>query len=86
MDREDTNQILGYSHLGIQFVLVIGVFCYAGYWLDGKLETSPLFIFIGLVTGFAAGFYQLYQEVFGGGLNRSRKVPHQEGEDGDEEA
>ncbi len=85
MDREDTNQILRNSHLGIQFVLVIGVFCYAGYWLDGRAETSPLFLFLGFMIGFAAGFYQLYQEVFGS-LRRGRKPPHHAGEEQDEEA
>jgi F0F1-type ATP synthase assembly protein I len=86
VDREDANQTLRHSHLGIQFVLVIGVFCYAGYWLDGKFESSPLFLFLGLVVGFSVGFYQLYQEVFGGGLLRGRKDPRHSDEETDEEA
>lgn len=41
--------------------LAVGLF--GGRWLDGKLETWPLFFLLGGAVGLAAGFYQLYLAV-----------------------
>ena len=32
-----------------------------GWWIDGKLDTSPTFLLIGLVLGFAAFFVRLWR-------------------------
>jgi len=48
---------------GIGFYIVacilLGVF--AGLWLDGKLDTSPLFIILGLVLGLGLAVFGVYR-------------------------
>ncbi len=39
--------------------IVLGVI--AGIWLDGKLNTEPVFVIIGLVLGIIAAFFGVYQ-------------------------
>lgn len=41
-------------------LLTVGGY-FLGYWLDGKLGTSPYLSLVGLFLGIAAGFYQLYK-------------------------
>lgn len=41
-------------------VLVGGV---GGWWLDGKLGTSPLLVVLGFLAGLGAGFLLLYRTV-----------------------
>ncbi len=33
----------------------------AGIWLDGKLNTEPVFVIIGMVLGIIVAFYGVYQ-------------------------
>ncbi|MFX3624431.1 MAG: AtpZ/AtpI family protein [Ectobacillus sp.] len=35
--------------------ILVGIFL--GKWIDGKLDTFPLFLIIGLLLGLAAGIY-----------------------------
>ena len=37
--------------------ILIGIF--AGRWLDGKWDTEPIFLIIGLLLGLAAGVYSM---------------------------
>jgi F0F1-type ATP synthase assembly protein I len=41
--------------------VVIGII--GGYWIDRWLNTTPLFIIIGVVLGTTVAFYGLYQMV-----------------------
>ena len=43
--------------------LAVGVVLasWAGAWIDSRLETAPLFLFLGLLCGAGAGFYKLYR-------------------------
>ncbi|MBF0106211.1 MAG: AtpZ/AtpI family protein [Deltaproteobacteria bacterium] len=43
--------------LGASFLLGI----YGGKYLDGQLDTRPLFLVIGALLGMAAGFYSVYK-------------------------
>ncbi|MDO8568858.1 MAG: AtpZ/AtpI family protein [Dehalococcoidales bacterium] len=45
--------------IGGSIVLGIGL----GYWLDGKLNTRPIFMIIGLLMGVATAGYGVYQMV-----------------------
>lgn len=40
---------------------LIGIF--VGRWADGKLDTDPLFLIIGLLIGLAAGIYAMLRLV-----------------------
>jgi F0F1-type ATP synthase assembly protein I len=40
-----------YAGIGIQFVVVVVVFAFAGRWLDGKLGTTPWLLVVGVLLG-----------------------------------
>ena len=46
---------------GIQLVVSILVFVYAGRWLDAKLGTTPWLLVLGAFVGAFAGFYSMYR-------------------------
>ena len=64
-DRSDLARYLRYSHLGLQFLLSIGVPTGLGIWLDRVAGTKVLFTLVGLVLGFTGGIYSLYGELYG---------------------
>jgi ATP synthase protein I len=41
--------------------ILLGTF--AGLWLDGKLNTKPIFMIVGLVVGLGIAIYGVYQMV-----------------------
>ena len=52
-----------YAGLGLQLAASIGLFLWAGWWLDGKLGTTPLLTIVGAFAGAGAGFYSLYRQL-----------------------
>lgn len=50
-----------FAGLGLQFVLSLLLFLYAGQWVDGKLGSSPWFLILGVFTGASAAFYSMYR-------------------------
>ncbi len=55
---------LPYMDLGLRFAFSILFGLGIGYWLDNKLELSPLFMIIGLIYGSVTGFVMLYRTVY----------------------
>ena len=55
-----------YSGLGLQLAASVALFLAGGWWLDGKLGTTPLLTILGALTGAAAGFYSLYRHLVKG--------------------
>lgn len=49
--------------VGVQLVISILVFLFAGRWLDDRLGTSPLLLILGVFVGFGASFYSLYRRL-----------------------
>lgn len=47
--------------LGLQFVIGILLFLYAGMWLDKKFGTAPWLLLLGALVGAGAGFYSLWR-------------------------
>jgi ATP synthase protein I len=47
------------SSIGIAMVLSVFFGVAAGYWLDGRFDTRPVFILVGLLVGLAAAFNNL---------------------------
>ena len=45
-----------YSALGIEMTMEVGGCTWLGIWLDRKLDTTPILMWIGMVLGFAAAF------------------------------
>ncbi|MEW6074373.1 MAG: AtpZ/AtpI family protein [Planctomycetota bacterium] len=52
-----------YSSLGMQFALTIGVFAFAGYWLDQKLGTGPWLLIALVFLGFFGGLLSMVAKV-----------------------
>ncbi|MFW6297797.1 MAG: AtpZ/AtpI family protein [Desulfosalsimonas sp.] len=65
--KKETRQIfkdLGYySHLGFSIALAIFIGLFIGLWIDKVLGTGPVFMFIFLILGIAAGFNNIYRAV-----------------------
>ena len=59
---------------GMTLVGSVGLFAFGGHLLDGWLETSPLFLLLGLLLGVTGGFIHLFSVVAPGMLpfGRSR--------------
>ena len=55
-----------FMDLGLRFALAILLTAGGGYWLDSKLETTPLFLIIGVLIGATAGFLTVYRAVYPG--------------------
>ncbi|MFW2330978.1 MAG: AtpZ/AtpI family protein [Nitrospinota bacterium] len=49
------------SSIGIQIIVSILIGLIIGVWLDGKLETKPIFTLIFIFFGVVAGFLNLYR-------------------------
>jgi F0F1-type ATP synthase assembly protein I len=50
-----------YLGLGIGLAVTVLLCLGAGYWLDGKLGTEPLFFLLGGLFGMAAAGYHFYK-------------------------
>lgn len=48
---------------GLTWALSVLFFLMGGWWLDGKLGTTPLLMILGAFVGAAAGFYSLYHQM-----------------------
>lgn len=79
------NELLRYSHLGLQFVLVFLFVAFLGFKADEKLGTLPLLTVLGVMVGFGLAFYQLYLAVFGVRGSRGDKGPDPSGKSSTEE-
>jgi F0F1-type ATP synthase assembly protein I len=49
--------------LGMQFLVAILCFVYAGSWLDRRLDSSPLFLLSGVFVGGGGVFYTSYRRL-----------------------
>jgi len=54
--------LLRYSHLGVQFVIVLIAFALGGSWLDERLSAGGLVTLAAIFAGAAIGFYLIYRE------------------------
>lgn len=57
-DRESMRW-MGY---GVEFIGVLGVFTYAGYWADEKLQTKPWLMILAMTVAFVGMIYLLFKE------------------------
>lgn len=58
--RKQLRQASKIATVGIEMGLAVVVGLFGGNWIDGRFDTSPLFLFIGLAFGLATGFKRLY--------------------------
>ena len=52
-----------YAGVGLQFAASLLFFLYVGQWMDRKLGTDPLFLYLGVATGAGAAFYSMYRSL-----------------------
>jgi ATP synthase protein I len=52
-----------YSGHGLTLAISTGLFLLAGWWLDGKVGTRPLFTIVGALVGAAGGFWSMLQHL-----------------------
>jgi hypothetical protein len=48
---------------GLTIAAATGLFLLAGWWVDGRLGTTPLLTILGALIGAGAGFYSLIQHL-----------------------
>jgi len=53
-----------YIDLGLQFAIAIGLGVALGWYLDGKLKSTPLFLVLGVLLGATSGFLNIYRVVY----------------------
>ncbi len=61
MENKDLKNGIKYASLGIEFASMILGLGLVGYYIDKKLNSSPLFLIIGMFFGFISGIYRLYR-------------------------
>jgi F0F1-type ATP synthase assembly protein I len=71
-------EVAPYLDLGLRFAAAATLFGLLGYWLDGKLHTTPMFLIIGVMLGGAAGFVNIYRTVTRLTEEEKRKKDHEE--------
>jgi len=54
--------VLRYSHLGIEYVIIVIAFAWGGAWLDRKVSAGGLVTLACIFAGAAIGFYRIYRE------------------------
>ena len=47
---------------GMQFGLTISIFAVLGNWLDGRFDTSPWLLLVGVLVGFGGGTVSLLKK------------------------
>jgi F0F1-type ATP synthase assembly protein I len=59
--KQDWKSAGSYGTVGIEVILSVLVGFFGGYWLDGKLGTSPWLTLVGFTYGVAAAARALYR-------------------------
>lgn len=61
MENKDIRNAVKYITLGMEFGGCVLLFTFLGVYLDKKFVTNPLFLIVGIFTGFFFGIYRLFQ-------------------------
>jgi len=59
----EPRDFLRYSHLGVQFVVILIAFAWGGSWLDARISAGGLVTLVCIFAGAAIGFYLLVREI-----------------------
>lgn len=54
-----------FAGVGLQMGATLGLSAWLGYWLDGRLGTSPWLTILLVFVGAGAAFYSIYRRVMG---------------------
>ncbi len=61
IDRKMVEALSSYSYVGIFFGVAVAICLGAGWWLDARFHTKPIFTIVGVVLGVVTGFWELYR-------------------------
>jgi F0F1-type ATP synthase assembly protein I len=70
-----------YAHFGFQLAFSMGLFLLGGWWLDGRIGTTPLLTIVGAMVGAAAAFYSMIRQLTGKSGRGSGKDPERQEEE-----
>ena len=59
-----------YSGLGLTFGVTVTLFALGGWWIDGRLESSPWGLLLGTGLGFTGGLISLVKKLPSSGSTR----------------
>ncbi len=59
--REITSALTMVTQIGLNMVFIIGICVFIGRFIDSKLGTTPLFLFVFIILGMITAFYNMYQ-------------------------
>jgi F0F1-type ATP synthase assembly protein I len=62
--QQSSSSTSKFAGMGVQFVVVILLFLFAGKWLDTRLGTAPWLLILGVFGGAGASMYAMYRKVF----------------------
>lgn len=62
LSGDKTRTVLRYSHLGVQFAILMIAPTAGGIWLDRRHGSTGLWTIAGAAAGFALGLYTLIRE------------------------
>lgn len=60
---------------GLQFVVALLVFLYAGQWLDRRLGTAPWLMILGMFLGAGGSFYLMFRKLSAYSKGGGRRPP-----------
>jgi len=64
-----------YSGIGLDFAVTVGLFTWAGWWLDEKLRLAgsfPLLLILGVFGGMVFGIYRMKRTLESGSRNSKK--------------
>ena len=50
-------QVWALASSGLQITIIVGIFVFAGHWLDARFTTAPWFTLGGSIVGIGLGLY-----------------------------
>lgn len=62
-ERHERSAAAKFAGVGLQFAVTILAFLWLGTWLDRKLGTAPLFLYLGVFLGAGGAFYGMYRQL-----------------------
>jgi F0F1-type ATP synthase assembly protein I len=66
LQKEEWQRIsVRWMGVGIEFLVVVGIFSWLGYYLDEKSGTSPGFLIMGFFVGFSIMLYTMIKRAGG---------------------
>ncbi len=76
-------ELARFSGHGLTIAVATGLFLMAGWWVDGRLGTTPLLTIVGALVGAGAGFYSMLQHLVFFPRERERVRGEAERDDGE---